>query len=385
MHRLRSSPPAPWTQLLLSSALGLASSSGWAQDTTMSVSLSATAMAFGQNQEPPPPSLERAGSLYTHAALSGQSGGLVGDAQSTAFGKVGYGYMQLSTSGSTHLSGGGLVGEVKTSATARAGLTDSFLISCPACVAGTEATVTFRVVADGGGGADGQMVQDPDDNMGSAFGAYASIYSSFTMNAPDANDPSRVAGTALGLSVLRVDPGGGHYHDRPFWSEWGTARFTLGDPLSFQWWAVMDGNATAGNYTDQGTMNASAVYGMDYRAGFYWGGISEVRTASGELLSGITAFNAVGVNYAEALAPPVPEPAAAWLMLAGLAGLVVIGLQRRRLNRRWGAAGHDGARLGLMGSSDSDVSVRVQPLLRATVNWRLGKPGVSMDVRRIPH
>lgn len=287
----------------------------------MSVSVSATAMAFRQNQDPPPPSLERAGTLYTHAAIAGQSGGLVGDAQSTAWGKVDYGYMQLYTAGSVNLSGGGPVGEVKTFSTARASLTDSFLITCPACVAGTEATVTFRVIADGGGGADGQLIQDPDDHMGSVFTAFASINSSFTLNAPDANDPSRVAGSAVGLSVLRMDPGGGYYHDRPFWSEWVTARFTLGDPLSFQWWASMDGNATAGNYTDLGTMNASALYGMDYRAGFYWGGISEVRTASGELLSGITAFNASGVNYADALVPPVPEPSAAWLMLVGLFGL----------------------------------------------------------------
>jgi PEP-CTERM motif len=338
MHCLRSSQRLSWTRLCLSSLLGLASFSGWAQDATMTVSVSATAMAFLQDQQPTPQSLERAGSLYTHAAISGQSGGLTGDAQSTAWGKVGYGYMQLYASGGTQLSGGGPVGEVKTSATARAGLTDSFLITCPACVAGTEATVTFRVLADGGAGADVQMVQDPNDGMGSASFAYASISSSFTLNARDANDPSQAAGSALGLSVLRMEPGGGYYHDRPMWSEWVTARFTLGDPLSFNWWAVADGNAAAGNYTDVGTMNASTVYGANYSAGFYWGGITEVRTASGDLLTGITAFNAAGVNYANALAPPVPEPSATWLMLAGLAGLAVSALLRGRLHRRRGQA-----------------------------------------------
>ncbi|OWQ89635.1 hypothetical protein CDN98_03690 [Roseateles terrae] len=294
-------------------------------------------MAFQRDQEPPPQSLERAGSLYTHAAISGQSGGLTGDAQSTAWGKVGYGYMRLYTAGNTQLSGGGLVGEVKTSAAARASLTDSFMITCPSCIAGTEATVTFRVIANGGGGADGQMVQDPDDGMGSVFSAYASMVSSFTLNAPNADDPSQPAGTALGLSVLRMEPGGGYYHDRPFWNEWVTARFTLGNPLSFNWWAWMDGNASAGNYTDLGTMEASSVYGTDYSAGFYWGGITEVRTASGELLTGITAFNAAGVNYANALAPPVPESSAAWLMWVGLAALCLMSACSSRKHRLPGA------------------------------------------------
>ncbi len=329
MHRNRSCQPWRWISLVLGSSLSLISLSGWAQDATMSVSVSSTAMTFQREDAPPPQSLDRAGSLYTHTALSGQSGGLTGHVQSTAWGNVGYGYMQLYAAGRAQLSGGGLVGEVNTSATARAALTDSFLITCPSCVAGTEATVTFHVIANGGGGADGQMLQDPDDGVGSVVGAYASMASSFTLNAPDANDPSQPAGTALGLSVLRIEPGGGYYHDRPFWNEWVTARFTLGNPLSFQWSAMMEGNAAAGNYTDLGTMAASSVYGADYSAGFYWGGITEVRTASGELLTGITAFNASGVDYAHALAPPVLEPSAAWLLLAGLAAMGLIRVGRR--------------------------------------------------------
>lgn len=308
--------------------LALAGLGASAQTPSLTVSTSAAASVFQEDQTPPLQSLDRAGSLSSHAALYRQSDGLSGSAWATALGTVGYGHMQLRTYGGATINGGGPVGEAMSSAEARASLYDSFLISCPTCVAGSEATVTFRVVAEGGTAIDGGLETTPGDRGSAAFSAYSAVSSSFFMNAPDANDPTQPVGTGMFMSQLRWQSGG-DYHDRPRWGETLSARFIFGDPLTFFWTSTLQGNSRVGNYTDVGSITATSAFNTDFYSSFYWGGISEVRDSSGQLLTGITAFNGTGINYADALPPPpVPEPGSLWLMLCGAA--VVLGFARRR-------------------------------------------------------
>lgn len=334
-----------------------------AQTPPMTASTSASVSVFREDQTPPAQSLERAGSISSHAALDRGSEGLTGTAWANALGLVGYGHMQLRTSGATTIDGGGRVGEAIASAQARASLYDSFLIRCPSCVAGTEATVTFRVIAETATPADGRLSTVPDDRLSAAFTAYSEVSSSFSMNAPNAEDPSQPAGTSLYQSALRWQSGG-DYHDRPRWDEFITARFILGDPLSFSWNAILQGESRAGNYTDIGSMSASSGFYTEFTSSFYWGGISEVRDSNGQLLTGITAFNAAGINYADALPPsPVPEPATLWLMLCGTAGVLMLARRagHRPASRPAQRPAHCPGQAASVGTSGSRIAKQLPP------------------------
>ncbi|ALV07656.1 PEP-CTERM sorting domain-containing protein [Roseateles depolymerans] len=314
--------------LLVPLCFGLVSTDVAAQAAITTVSTTATASVFDEHQWPPTQSLDRPGSVSSHVALDRQSGGLAGSAWATAVGTVGYGHMQLRTFGGATLDGAGPVGEVSAYAEATASLYDSFMVSCPTCVAGTEATVTFRVRAEGTAAVDGRLVTTPD-RADADFSAYSAVSSSFFMNATDANDPTQPVGTGMFQSELRWHYGGS-YHDRPIWGDTLSARFILGNPLSFSWSSTLQGNSRVANYTEVGSMAGWSAFNADYSSTFYWGGIVEVRDSSGALLTDITAFNDSGINYANALPPtPVPEPATLWLMLCGAAGVMALARWRR--------------------------------------------------------
>ncbi|SEL89208.1 PEP-CTERM protein-sorting domain-containing protein [Roseateles sp. YR242] len=301
-----------------------------AQDASLEVTATSSASAFGRTVAPGTESLARAGGVSSHASTDGQLGGLTGGAWASAWGVVDYGHMQLQTVGGAHLSGAGTIDQVVSSAEAHARLTDSFLITCPTCVAGTEATVTFRLVAEGGVFADGNLVQNPDLGSGTQFTAFSAISSGFYMSAPDVNNPGSAVQDAMFRSLLRMQYGGDS-HDRPIWDGEHTASFIIGQPLSFTWDAVVQGSATVGNFNLDAAMDGVSAFNTSFGSSLYWGGITEVRDVNGQLLSGITAFNAVGVDYANALAPAVPEPTTGLLMTVGaLMLLAAIRRQRRR-------------------------------------------------------
>ncbi|MBB3193115.1 PEP-CTERM sorting domain-containing protein [Roseateles terrae] len=303
----------------------------FAQDLPNSVYVSTRTTAFGESDALPTESMSAPGSVSSHSSFQGSSSGLVGSATSTAWGRVGTGYMQLRTFGQANIGGYGPYGQISTEAQARANLTDSFMITCPACVDGTEATLTVRVYAHGDVAAAGSPEVPPQDSRGSIYSAHGDVSSYFHLSAADANIPGEPAESFMSLSIVRY---GQHedYRDRPFWREGITARITLGQPLTFNWSAWAQGGAVVGNYTDEGKVAASSAYFSDFGSTLYWGGIEELRDAQGQLLTDVHAFNASGVDYALALPPPpIPEPSTAWLMLLGMGALAV--RQRRRAHQ----------------------------------------------------
>jgi len=308
--------------LALVAGLALSSAPSLAQESGMGVWATSTATAFDQPPSSRTETLNRAGAVSAAARAGIEDGGMSGSAWSTAWGAVGTGHMQLQTVGGATLSGTGTIGEVSTAAEASAHLADTFLITCPSCVAGTQATVTFVLVAQGDLFVDGSLSGTPQ-GLGSRFSAYASAFSGFSMGAPDVEFPGEPVLDGLFKSESYTSFGSDS-HDRPVWRGAHTASFTMGDPLSFSWEALVRGQASAGNFDEGNAMTADAAFNTNFSTGFYWGGIYEVRDSSGNLLTGITALNGAGVDYARALAPPVPEPSTALLATLGALLLLVV-------------------------------------------------------------
>jgi hypothetical protein len=100
--------------------------------------------------------------------------------------------------------------------------------------------------------------------------------------------------------------------------------FVFGTP--FQLRASLDAFTTA-QTTSAGDLASSS---SNFGSTAYWGGISDVHLADGTVLTGYSVRSDSKIDWSQAVSPtPVPEPATAASMLAGLA-IISVFVRRRR-------------------------------------------------------
>jgi len=180
---------------------------------------------------------------------------------------------------------------------------DSVTITAPGVATGTPGTLTYAIAVNG--------VLDVN-SLGSAA-------TSWFLQA------------AMGGSLFNINRGATLYNNSPAYSKHGYVGDPFGTysatiPFTFGVAAPLDveltGTAQVGYYLDPGV----AVASFDMAHSLYWGGITNVKAGSADVSSFVTT-SVSGTNYHNSLAPPVPEPGPALLLLAGLP---LVGWQLRR-------------------------------------------------------
>lgn len=251
-------------------------------------------------------------------------------AHGAAWMSAGYGWVNGYSSGATRMSSPEPSSPATVMADASATMIDTFVIACPVCLPGTRGSMRFSVVLDHAYSVAGAL---PDDR--GTYMSFSHWVADLRMEAagvpiepgpPPQNEGVRV-GQEFGYqlqtqdrreSVTRTD---GALELRSLGVD-----FIFGEPIRLQMQLMLNTLTVAG--TGEVGPAASWANSVSHMpGGFHWDGIDAITTATGESITDFTALNAVGVDYARALAAPIPEPAT-WLMLTfGAAAL----LARRRL------------------------------------------------------
>lgn len=329
---------------LLSLSAGAALTSG-AQAQTFATSYSYELSAPGapdrsaQDGDSGPPGAVRGFSDaigFSDAALSST-------ARIDGWGAARYGSLQAYVRGSTSLSAQGANQGTYVRADMTSSLTDSFVIQCGGCAAGTIGSMSLRIYFDAATARDSALGQPVTDTGGNL--ADTNWSASFQIRAdgvPDPTPPDVPGPPNPGQSSLeyyRLDtlhngvPG---VEESPRVSaglQELSIDFVFGEAIHLDMSlraAVLGGVYTGdntGSFSGSGAMTTDATHSM------YWDGITSVRDADGRIVGAFTALNAVGIDYARSLAV-VPEPGTWALMLGGLALMGAVALRRRRARGR---------------------------------------------------
>jgi hypothetical protein len=113
-----------------------------------------------------------------------------------------------------------------------------------------------------------------------------------------------------------------------------TMDFAFGFPLDLQWQSRVAAVVHTGSSGNERHLIASSNALADFSHTFAWGGIQSVLDANGQPVSGFTAFNDTGFDYALSVlrggGVSVPEPGTFALMLASLFGMAACAQRRRQ-------------------------------------------------------
>lgn len=262
---------------------------------------------------------------------------LSSDARIDGWGAARYGYLQSYVRGSTSLSTQGADQGTYVRADMTSSLTDSFVIQCGACAAGTIGSMTFRVYFDAATTRTstlGQPVTDTGGNL--ADTNWSTTFQIRADGVPDPTPPDVPGPPNPGqksLEYYRLDtlhngiPG---VEESPRVSaglQELSISFVFGEAIHLDMSlraAVLGGVYTGDNtssFSGSGAMATDATHSM------YWDGITSVQDADGQVVGAFTALNAAGIDYARSLAV-VPEPGTWALMLGGLALVGVVARRR---------------------------------------------------------
>jgi len=197
--------------------------------------------------------------------------------------------------------------------------------------------MTFSIYFDGGLSGGGHYESDLlPSNGGGGYEFNANWSTTFGLQNPGGPVWDNVGGSAGGTyrgtqdpdSVVSTSTGlGAGRHSF-------TMDFAFGYPLELQWQARVAANARTGSSGHERHLIASSNALADFWHTFAWAGIQSVLDANGQPVSGFTALNDTGFDYALSFLPgggvSVPEPGTLALMLAGLFGMAACAQRRRQ-------------------------------------------------------
>jgi hypothetical protein len=210
---------------------------------------------------------------------------------------------------------------VYSSAEARGGFSDRFVISAPGLAAGSAGTATVALVLSGAPGNSGSPATVPE---GQGWGTASSWTARFSLFA------NADGVTWEGRRSYNVEPAGSSTEgDATF----GTLAFALpivfGAPLDVSLSGVVEARAGASSVIPGNAAVLDAVAAMNLGNTIAWGGIIDLRDAGGAAVTNFDAISAdTSFDYAHAYV--VPEPAAGVLLLAACLGAPGLVTRRTR-------------------------------------------------------